>query len=54
MGKNKLRKFSELSEIDFVYQYPYGRLAEEGFPWRGRWHEVFGNDNPIVLELGCG
>ncbi len=36
MGKNKLRKFSELSEIDFVYQYPYGRLAEEGFPWRGR------------------
>jgi len=54
MGKNKLRKFSELSEIDFVYQYPYARLAAEGFPMRGRWHDVFGNDNPIVLELGCG
>lgn len=54
MGKNKLRKFSELSEIDFVYQYPYARLASEGFPLRGRWHEAFGNDNPIVLELGCG
>ncbi|MGN0733337.1 MAG: tRNA (guanosine(46)-N7)-methyltransferase TrmB [Emergencia sp.] len=21
---------------------------------KGRWHEVFGNDNPIYLELGCG
>lgn len=54
MGKNKLRKFSELSEIDFVYQYPFARLAAEGFPMRGRWHEVFGNNRPIVLELGCG
>ncbi|MDE6160954.1 MAG: tRNA (guanosine(46)-N7)-methyltransferase TrmB [Muribaculaceae bacterium] len=54
MGKNKLKKFGELAELDFVYQYPYARLAEEGFPMRGRWHEVFGNDRPIVLELGCG
>lgn len=54
MGKNKLRKFSELNEIDFVYQYPFARLQAEGFPHRGRWREVFGNDNPIVLELGCG
>ena len=24
-------------------------------PYRGKWHaEVFGNDNPITLELGCG
>ncbi|MBR6014997.1 MAG: tRNA (guanosine(46)-N7)-methyltransferase TrmB [Firmicutes bacterium] len=21
---------------------------------KGKWHEVFGNDNPIYLELGCG
>ncbi|MDE6541748.1 MAG: tRNA (guanosine(46)-N7)-methyltransferase TrmB [Muribaculaceae bacterium] len=54
MGKNKLRKFSELDKIDFVHQYPYARLAAEGFPLRGRWHEFFGNDRPIVLELGCG
>lgn len=26
----------------------------EGFEWRGRWKEFFGNSNPIVLELGCG
>lgn len=22
--------------------------------YRGKWHELFGNDNPIYLELGCG
>lgn len=54
MGKNKLRKFAEMEEIDFVFQFPYSVLSAQGFPLRGRWHEHFGNDNPIVLELGCG
>ena len=22
--------------------------------WRGRWNELFGNDHPIRLEIGCG
>lgn len=22
--------------------------------WKGKWSEFFGNDNPIILELGCG
>lgn len=21
---------------------------------KGRWHEIFGNDNPIYIEIGCG
>ena len=56
MGKNKLRKFSEMEQLPFVFQYPFARLkAEGGFPLRGRWHsDFFHNDNPIVLELGCG
>ena len=55
MGKNKLRKFSEMAEIDFVLQYPFYVLRQEGFPYKGQWHkEFFGNDNPITLELGCG
>lgn len=54
MGKNKLKKFKEMETIDFVYQYPFAALQEKGFPLRGRWAEKFGNDNPIVLELGCG
>ena len=55
MGKNKLRKFSEMAELPFVFQYPFARLQAEGFPLRGRWHaDFFHNSNPIVLELGCG
>lgn len=55
MGKNKLKKFRDMETIDFVFQYPFAVLNETGFPLRGKWHrEFFGNDNPIVLELGCG
>ena len=56
MGKNKLKKFREMETLDRVYQYPFSELsAAGGCPLRGRWHaDVFHNDNPIVLELGCG
>jgi tRNA (guanine-N7-)-methyltransferase len=58
MGKNKLSKFAEMNTISLVFQYPFGRLKAEGFdsfPLKGRWgKDFFGNDNPIVLELGCG
>lgn len=55
MGKNKLRKFAEMEQIDFVLQYPFAVVEKEGFPYKGHWHEeFFHNANPIVLELGCG
>lgn len=55
MGKNKLRKFAEMEEFPRVLQVPFGKLREEGFALKGRWHEeFFSNTNPIVLELGCG
>ncbi len=55
MGKNKLRKFAEMETLDCVFQFPYGTLHEGGCPLRGRWREIyFKNDNPLVLELGCG
>ena len=38
-----------------VFQYPYGVISEVPFEMRGHWLEqYFHNDNPIVLELGCG
>ena len=38
-----------------VFQYPYSVVDEVPFEMRGRWREdYFHNDNPIVLELGCG
>lgn len=55
MGKNKLKKFAEIEQLDCVLQYPRERLINEGFPFKGKWREeIFRNDNPIVLELGCG
>ena len=41
--------------MECVFQYPFAILKEKGFPLRGKWNEeYFKNDNPIVLELGCG
>lgn len=55
MGKNKLKKFSELENLSFVYQYPRARLLNEGFSDKGKWREnIFRQNGPIVLELGCG
>ncbi|MCM1320444.1 MAG: tRNA (guanosine(46)-N7)-methyltransferase TrmB [Muribaculaceae bacterium] len=55
MGKNKLKKFAEMEHFPCVLQYTFARLQQEGFPLRGAWgKDFFGNDNPIVLELGCG
>ncbi len=44
-----------METIPFVFQYPFAVLREKGFPMRGNWRrDFFQNDNPIVLELGCG
>ena len=38
-----------------VFQYPYSVVSDVPFDMRGHWGEhYFHNDNPIVLELGCG
>ena len=49
MGKDKLRRFAEISTFSNVVQLDAGKL------YKGRWaSEFFKNDNPIVLELACG
>lgn len=53
MGKNKLKRFSENQTFDNVIQ-PTREQLLTGFERRGKWYEFFKNDNPIVLELGCG
>ncbi len=54
MAKNKLAKFADMATYDHVFEYGFDRLKNEGFPLKGKWNEYFKNDNPIVLELGCG
>ena len=54
MGKNKQKRFDENKILANVFQ-PTRAEALEGFSLKGKWrNEVFKNENPIVLELGCG
>ena len=55
MGKGKLAKFADMAENPLVVECPFWQLQKEGFSLKGNWHQLFfKNDNPIVLELGCG
>jgi tRNA (guanine-N7-)-methyltransferase len=51
MGKDKIRRFAAIKEFPHVFEPVIG----EEYEMKGKWHqEFFKNDNPIVLELGCG
>jgi tRNA (guanine-N7-)-methyltransferase len=55
VSKNKLAKFAEMEHFQNVIQVPLRQLNDEDFYLKGCWAEkVFGNSNPIILELGCG
>ncbi|MGI9549561.1 MAG: tRNA (guanosine(46)-N7)-methyltransferase TrmB [Aurantibacter sp.] len=53
-SKNKLRRFKENERFGNVIQPNREVISNEKFELKGRWDEHFKNDNPIVLELGCG
>ena len=55
MSKGKLAKFADMETYACVFQYPYSVVSDVPFDMRGHWGErYFHNNNPIVLELGCG
>jgi len=54
-SKNKLKRFKENESFDNVVQPSREELTEQQFPIKGNWgSKFFGNEKPIVLELGCG
>lgn len=55
MSKGKLAKFADMAKYENVFQYPFSVMEHVPFDLRGKWGEkYFHNQNPIVLELGCG
>lgn len=55
MSKGKLAKFADMKDYPHVFEAPASAVIDEKFDMRGRWgSDFFKNDNPIVLELGCG
>ena len=55
MGKNKLARWNELDTFVNVIQTEKGKVRINDHPVKGRWrHLLFRNENPVVIELGCG
>jgi tRNA (guanine-N7-)-methyltransferase len=53
MGKDKLKRFSQILSFDNVIQ-PKINFHSDDDDLKGNWSTVFNNENPLVLELGCG
>ena len=48
-------KFAQVSAFENCFFLSFEQSRENGLPVKGKWHtDYFKNDNPIVLELGCG
>lgn len=55
MAKNKLARFRDNLNYNFLYQPNFSEVWDGEFTLRGQWHNLqFHNTAPITLELGCG
>ena len=55
MGKDKLKRFAENLTFSCMVQPEFEEIFHKDHALKGRWHkDFFKNDNPIILELGCG
>jgi len=53
-SKNKLKRFKENETFKNVLQPERADVEKGLFSHNGKWNQFFGNNNPIILELGCG
>ncbi|MGB1103834.1 MAG: tRNA (guanosine(46)-N7)-methyltransferase TrmB [Crocinitomicaceae bacterium] len=55
MGKNKLKRFADMKTMECVFEPDHSMIDNNNFPLKGNWHKgYFKNENPLVVELGCG
>ncbi|HOK26251.1 MAG TPA: tRNA (guanosine(46)-N7)-methyltransferase TrmB [Bacteroidales bacterium] len=55
MGKNKLTRWAEIKTFNNVIEPDFQSIRNSPHPLKGLWQkEYFKNNNPIILELGCG
>ena len=48
-----MKRFRENETFQNVIQ-PTRQEVLDGFSFKGKWHTFFKNNNPIIVELGCG
>ncbi|RZS99660.1 tRNA (guanosine(46)-N7)-methyltransferase TrmB [Aquimarina brevivitae] len=54
-SKNKLKRFKENKTFTNVIEPTRNEVINDTHQLSGNWNEkIFKNDNPIILELGCG
>lgn len=54
-SKNKLKRFKDNDDFENVIQPKRDELLSGNFKFKGNWAKtIFKNNNPIILELGCG
>jgi tRNA (guanine-N7-)-methyltransferase len=55
MVKKKLQRFAEMETFHNVIQPAFDEVFGKDFHLKDNWNRrIFNNENPIVLELGCG
>jgi len=55
MTKKKLQRFAEMDTFSNVIQPEFDKVFGKDFHLKGQWNrQRFYNDNPVILELGCG
>jgi len=54
VGKGKLKKFTDLATYSHVIEVPFIGPGQTNHELQGNWGIYFKNNNPIILELGCG
>lgn len=54
-SKNKLKRFKDNEQFENVIQPSRSDIVDNQFHYKGRWKShFFKNNNPLILELGCG
>jgi len=54
MAKNKLQHFADMKTMPFVFEPKTDMMLGDQFDMKGKWNLFFENDNPVIVELGCG
>jgi tRNA (guanine-N7-)-methyltransferase len=55
LGKEKLNRFKEMKSFERLFQPKFEEISGKDYYLKGKWgQEVFHNNHPIILELGCG
>ena len=54
-AKNKLQRFADNATFPNVIQPEFEEIFRKDYVLKHNWHATYWkNENPIVLELGCG